>query len=257
MILRYTVRNDGARPCPTTTAGVFCDWDIGDSASNLGGTDASRSASYMYPSTGGTGHYGVALLQPSTYANLTLISNPTHVYPNGYIDDGMKVRHIQGIISLTSTATADDWSALTSAGPSVIGPGEEVVYVFAMVWGEDLADFQAQRGRRRGRRPHRSHGRGAGPRAPRRDAGPERAQPLQPPHRDPLLGRAGTAGAPGGLRPQRRTGEGADPAQLRSGEHSVVWLGDDAAGGAAPSGLYLYRIETDESSTTRKMMLVR
>ena len=41
------------------------------------------------------------------------------------------------------------------------------------------------------------------------------------------------------------------------GSHSVVWDGTDANGNTVPSGLYFYRLNTDNHSETRKMMLMK
>jgi flagellar hook assembly protein FlgD len=42
-----------------------------------------------------------------------------------------------------------------------------------------------------------------------------------------------------------------------AGEHSVIWNGNDDYGNRMPSGLYFYRIVTDSSSATAKMMLMK
>ena len=44
---------------------------------------------------------------------------------------------------------------------------------------------------------------------------------------------------------------------LAAGSHVVVWDGRDDAGRAVPSGIYLYRLETGEKNTTRKMILLQ
>jgi hypothetical protein len=41
------------------------------------------------------------------------------------------------------------------------------------------------------------------------------------------------------------------------GEHSVVWNGTDDAGREVSSGIYFYRMKTDDFSETRKMLLVK
>lgn len=45
--------------------------------------------------------------------------------------------------------------------------------------------------------------------------------------------------------------------QEEAGYHTVMWDGFMANGQAAPSGLYLYRIDAGDFSETRKMMLVK
>ena len=45
--------------------------------------------------------------------------------------------------------------------------------------------------------------------------------------------------------------------QLAAGNHKVVWDGKDEIGRAAASGLYFYRLQTSDSSITRRMLLLK
>jgi hypothetical protein len=42
-----------------------------------------------------------------------------------------------------------------------------------------------------------------------------------------------------------------------AGEHSVVWIGDDENGQKVTSGIYFYRLQTENMSKTRKMLLLK
>lgn len=44
---------------------------------------------------------------------------------------------------------------------------------------------------------------------------------------------------------------------LAPGEHRAVWDGTDATGEPVPSGVYFYRLETDDAVATRRMVLLR
>jgi hypothetical protein len=44
---------------------------------------------------------------------------------------------------------------------------------------------------------------------------------------------------------------------MPGGRHEIRWDGLDRAGMAAASGVYLYRLQTDEVVLTRSMLLVR
>jgi flagellar hook assembly protein FlgD len=44
---------------------------------------------------------------------------------------------------------------------------------------------------------------------------------------------------------------------LPAGDHRVVWNGLDDNGRAAPSGVYLYRLEADDFRQSRSMTLLR
>ncbi len=256
VILRYTVRNDAATTLSGYYTGIFCDFDIDDSSLNRGAVDATRRLTYMYPDAGGA-YFGIALREPTTAKNLTLISNPSHVYPNGYISDTSKFRMLNATISTPTTATANDWSALTSAGPVTLAPGAEAVYLYALVWGENLADLQANT-----------------------DAALTVDLTAPTPVADAGLPRslALSQNAPNPFNPQttivfavdRATGVRLGVYDLQGrlvrtlaervyapGEHSVVWDGRDDAGSEMPSGLYLYRLEDGRRTQTRKMVLVR
>ncbi len=45
--------------------------------------------------------------------------------------------------------------------------------------------------------------------------------------------------------------------EVSAGSHSVEWDGRDASGERASSGVYLYRLETDEGVLSRKMLLLK
>jgi len=64
IIMEYHLTNQGATALPTLYNGIFCDFDIGNSAANLGGVDALRNLTYMYE-TGGS-YLGIALLGAPT-----------------------------------------------------------------------------------------------------------------------------------------------------------------------------------------------
>jgi flagellar hook assembly protein FlgD len=42
-----------------------------------------------------------------------------------------------------------------------------------------------------------------------------------------------------------------------SGAHAAIWNGDDDSGTPVSSGIYLYRIETDDRIIAKKMLLLR
>jgi flagellar hook assembly protein FlgD len=45
--------------------------------------------------------------------------------------------------------------------------------------------------------------------------------------------------------------------RMESGQHSLIWDGRDDRGRAVGSGMYFYRLQTEDYSSTRKMMLLK
>ena len=256
VILRYTYRNKGTHDLQNYYIGVFCDWDVGDAGANRGATDTTRAVSYIYPDGGGE-CYGVALRGDAPLANVSLINNPTYVYPNQYIEDGDKLRFLKGTYNTPSTPSADDWSAVTSAGPFHLAPGDSVVVEFAMVWGADEADFLANVDAARAVDLTGPTAVGDGPQPVAFRLAPNMPNPFNPRttirfslDRDTMV-RLGVYDLQGRL--VRTLVDGA----YTRGEHQVVWDGADAQGNAMPSGLYFVKVDDGRRVLTRKMMLVR
>jgi len=256
VVLRYTLRNNGSTTLADYYVGVFCDWDVGDASANVGNSDAARRVVWITPAGGGE-CFGVALRGTAPVANLSLINNPTYVYPNQYIDDGDKLRFIKGTYSTPSTSSADDWSAVTSSGPYTFAPGDSIVLEFAMVWGEDEADFLANVDAAlavdlTGATPVAD-----GPLPVRFALAQNMPNPFNPRttirfslDRESRV-RLGVYDLHGRL--VRTLADGV----YAGGEHSVVWDGRSDRGDEMPSGLYFVKVEDGRRVRSRKMMLVR
>jgi len=149
VILRYTIRNDGDGSLNDLYAGIFLDFDIGLSTWNTGSTDAERSLVYMSDTTGV--HAGLLYLEDEpgepALANLTLICNPTYIWPNGgYMLDVDKYDFLSAADAAHVVGNApnpDDWSVLASAGPFDLGAAEEQSVCFAVLGGANLAELEA------------------------------------------------------------------------------------------------------------------
>lgn len=255
VILEYKMINEGAAAMATFHNGVFCDFDINDSAANVGGSDASRNLTYM--NSAGGPYFGIALLgSADTATNLTLISNPDWVYPNSHIEDSMKVRHLSGMMSLPSTTTADDWSCLTSATVSLEANGGTATSTYALVYGATLEELQDNVD---------AANAAYNPSSPVSQDSPIKVFRLAQNHPNPFnpitnikfsvakdahvdLAVYDLSG--------RRIATLVNETRAQ-GEHSVTWNGTDDAGGTVPSGMYFYKFVSNGETSSRKMTLVK
>ncbi len=255
VILEYKMINDGASALSTLYNGVFCDFDISDSGANRGATDDSRNLTYMY--TVGGPYYGIALIGEANSAqNLSLISNPDYVYPNSAIDDGIKIRHLRGLITLPEAATDDDWSAVTSSVVSLDGNGGTATKTYALVYGSTLEELQENVD---------AANAALNPVTPVSNDTPVKLFELAQNHPNPfnpvtnikfsvaLDGHVDLAVYDLSGRKIRTL-----VSETRvAGQHTVTWDGTDAAGNSVPSGMYFYKYVAGGESTAKKMTLVK
>ncbi len=254
VVMEYTVQNEGATTVTNYHVGIFCDFDIGDYATNEGSVDASRGLSYLHNADSSV-YCGIAVLGDSPVRNLSMISNPTYVYPNGYIDDGFKSRFLKAIISVPTTTGPDDWSCVSSSGPYTLAPGESITVPLALVYGESLAELQA----------NTDAANAVLSVTPVADGVP--AQPFalaqnRPNPFNPSTTIKFNMEKPGHVQISVFDLSGRKIKTLASrdytaGEHAVTWDGTDEAGARMPSGMYVYRYESGDKSLARKMMLVK
>jgi hypothetical protein len=254
VIMQYTVRNDGPSTVNDYHVGIFCDFDIGGAYDdNEGDTDATRKLTYMRDG-GSTSFYGIALLGDSPLKNLTMIHNPTYVYPSQHIDDGIKSRHLKGIMSLATTTGPDDWSCLTSAGPFSVAAGDSIVVALALVYGTSLQELQ----------DNTEAANQALTPTPVTDLIPVKFNLSQnhPNPFNPATTIKFNVEHEGQVEIAVYDLSGRKVKSLVSqnygvGEYSVMWDGTDDAGARMPSGMYVYRYESGSKSVAKKMMLVK
>ncbi len=130
VFLRYTLINEGSSTVNNLYIGVFADFDIGSSYSDdMVGVDSSLNLVYTYDGSSTYGA-GVALVDPSTPANLSAIDNSTYVY--GGTPDSIKWKFMDGTLNQSGSSAAD-WSVVASAGPFTLAPGESQTVTFALV----------------------------------------------------------------------------------------------------------------------------
>lgn len=149
VILSYRLANGGTDALAGLRSGVFADWDLevdGGFDQNRGGVDPGRDLAYMWREGGGDGTYvGIEMLAPATAATLTLVNNPTYVYPLNYLSDADRFHFLAGDPGYVvhTTPGADDWSVVVGAAPVTLAPGDTTRVAFALVAGTTLADLLA------------------------------------------------------------------------------------------------------------------
>ncbi len=257
VIIEYNLTNGGPTAITSLYTGIFCDFDIGDSGANVGSSDADHNVTYINAGAETGPYFGIALLgDADTATNLTLINNPDYVYPNSAIEDGMKMRHLRGTISLPTAADADDWSALTSKMVSLDANGGTATVAYALVYGSDLADLLAN---------VEAANEAYSPASPVSGETPRKLVKLAQNHPNPFnpstdikfsISRQGHVElAVYDLSGHKVRTLVSDTRE--AGDYRVTWDGRDDTGGQASSGLYFYRLTTNGKTISRKMTLVK
>ncbi|MBU8871169.1 MAG: S8 family serine peptidase [Gemmatimonadales bacterium] len=254
VILEYKLTNEGSENLSTLYTGVFCDFDVADSGANEGGTDPTRNLTYIF-SSGGP-YYGIALLGETPAHNLTLIENAIYVYPSLHIEDGFKMRHLSGLISLPSSTSATDWSALTSAQVSLDPNGGTATVVYALVYGETLVDLKDNVD---------AANLAYDPSTPISMESPIKLVRLAQNHPNPFnpattikfnVVREGNVDLAVYDLSGRRV-KTLVSGTRSEGEHSISWDGTDNSGSRVPSGMFFYRFVSGGETISRKMTLLK
>ncbi len=257
VIVRYTVHNQSASDIVDYYGAIFCDFDIGsDAGANASTTLPGRRSVVMYNGFGDP-HYGITVMGDTPVVNLHCLNNPTDVYPNGYILPTTKWRILNGFDSTSTGWTPDDWSVVASTGPFTIPAGGSVSMAFALVWGIDQADFYNNADAAKDFDLDTLTG--VDQIVP---GAPLLAQNSPNPF-NPMTAIQFNLERAGHVRLGVYDLMGRQVATLvdrhhDAGSHRVIWSGMSDAGEAMPSGMYLYRVFTDDGrAQTKKMMLVR
>jgi serine protease len=125
-------------------AGLFMDWDVGDSGLNAGsnrpGYDQVLNLAYIYDPA--TNLYGGLQIFPGDYmVNYRSIHNPNDIY-DGFTDEE-KWDYLTHGIQADTTTRVEDYSHLLGAGPIKIAAQDTAYLGFAVLAGEGLEDLKA------------------------------------------------------------------------------------------------------------------
>ncbi len=255
VILEYRLTNNSSEAVPALYTGVYGDFDIGeDSTRNMGHTDPTRKMSFLYEPLGN--YYGIVLLGGDPAQNLTVVNNPIYVYPEFAVTDDNKFDLLTGTLSHHIGRENDDWSALTSSVMSLDANGGTGTVVYALVYGENLADLEANAD---------AAILAYNPVAPISGEAPVKVFRLGQNHPNPFnpitnIRFTLTKEGPVDLSIFDVSGRKIRTLvnEIRgSGNHTATWDGLDDSGSRAPSGMYFYKLFSDNDIETRKMMLVK
>jgi len=267
VIIDYRISSPSGAQIPGFYYGLFLDFDLGaDPADDEGGSVSEQNLVYM-TDPGGL-YVGLALLQngrETPVANLTLVHNPTFVYPQQHVLDADKYAFLCAADSahvLTESNEAGDYSVLAAAGPMVVGVNDPQRVTFAMIGGESVDQL------RQGAVVAQMilDGGIADAEPPLREAdGVPAATRLLPSQPNPCqaatrlwfeLARAGQVSLEiydvSGRRVRSLVHEWRSP-----GRYAVPWQGDGDDRRRVPAGVYYVRLAAPRVRTTQTLLLLR
>jgi hypothetical protein len=266
VIVRYIIENTGASTRTDLYAGTFMDYDLGTYTSNTGAVDAARSFAYVTDTSGV--HAGLQLIRgdvdPDAVGNLTLIHNPTYVWPQNYVLDADKLAFLQASDPdhvLSEGTSPDDYGVLASVGPFDLASGETNEVVFAILGGAGLADLETNANRAQILYATITWGSAdVAPDFP----GPEgtRLLPNAPnPFRSTTTVRFQLQ-RPAAITLAVHDAQGRRIRLLAqgtrdAGSHALIWDGRDEAGRTAASGVYFLRLLTEGGTDSGRIIRLR
>ncbi|MBL8006066.1 MAG: S8 family peptidase [Ignavibacteria bacterium] len=151
IIMKYRIKNTTASPVSNFYAGLFGDWDIGANGDlNKADWDAVNQMGYIWRTDNNPATYaGMSLLSsnnPSYWAidnDNTIAGNPWGIY-DGFTDTEKFQSLSSGIGRTQAGVTAGrDVANVLGSGPYTIPAGGEITIAFALIAGDNLNDLKA------------------------------------------------------------------------------------------------------------------
>lgn len=263
VIVRYFVHNRSDSTRDDVRCGLFLDLDIaGTAQDDEGATDEPRKMAYLNDSDIFIGVRALDSGSTPPVSNLTLIPNPTFVWPNSYILDADKYAFLSGSDSLHSipvTSVPDDYSLLVALGPFTLAPAESIEVPIAIVGGTSLLELREHSDQAQatynppvdvpvGDVVHARDGLRLLPNAPNPFARETAVRFELPRPVDVSLRIYDVSG-----RRVRTLARG----RRTAGAHQVRWDGRDGSGRRVAGGVYFLRLEAGGKTDTRRVTLVR
>ncbi|KPK99845.1 MAG: hypothetical protein AMJ91_06100 [candidate division Zixibacteria bacterium SM23_73_3] len=295
LILQYTIKNTSAGLIQNTFVGLFFDWDIslGSPDDDQIGFDSVLWLYYQFDPESEIHLSVVPLPGASCFSNP--IDNALWLY-DGFSDQE-KHQFLSGQIPVsvqplatgeqTADSTAKDWSQIVSCGPFDLAPEESTVVAFAVVGGISLDELKDNISSAQAKYECMC----TGIEAEDEDVTlPEQFSLSQnfPNPFNPSTTiifelkpeyQVSNIPLPPGKKPESLTPQMEQITRvlvslkiynvrgqlvktlieddLAPGRYEVIWDGTDEGGEKVASGVYLYRLKTPKSQTTRKMILLK
>lgn len=143
IILNYTLRNNGTNAINNLYAGLFIDWDMGDSAQDDEAAVDDVNDLVWQRGNDYDVFTGMALVDPAQTTNLSVIDNETYVYDGLQLQDSDLYQFLNGDLQFDASPDADDYTITCSSGPYDLPAGGSVPVSFIVAAGDDLADLQS------------------------------------------------------------------------------------------------------------------
>jgi hypothetical protein len=144
IINEYAIINKGPNNITNFYTGLYMDWDIDYYLYNKASFDPTTKMGYCYPSGGGT-HAGIKLLTAGAAVNYCFDNDGA----NGSIkiNDGfLKAEKYLAMTNNRSLAgivgSGNDVSDMVSSGPHDLNAGDTVIVAFALIGGDNLGDLK-------------------------------------------------------------------------------------------------------------------
>jgi len=144
IIIQYTIINQNATLINNIYAGLYLDWDIGNSLTNRIGFDATHRLGYCYSINGGT-YTGISLLTTGPLFHYGFDNDGTNgsIKVTGGFTSNEKYSALKtNRNDAGMSSTGNDVSQMESSGPYSIAPSDSIVLAFALIAGDHLIDLQ-------------------------------------------------------------------------------------------------------------------
>ncbi len=144
VIFEYWIKNNGSSSLGSLYAGIYADFDIGNSAENLAATDQGTRMGYCYNTASGGLYAGIKVLTSGPFLHFATDNDGTNGGISNY--DGFTSAEKYTTLSTNhatagGTGTGNDVSNIVSTGPFALNPGDSVKVAFAFIAGDDLNDL--------------------------------------------------------------------------------------------------------------------